>query len=231
MYVLVPPPSPALAHLALLCARGQPGGRWRHWTYSFIIVLYHVQTMFKLLLYCSCCFHWVMDLICYSVTVQFLALTNFVEVYVPVWTCIRFMCNRCVQLPCVLVCTICTACCSTQGWTGQPSAASSSSYRVTSWKRSKTSLKSIKEVYMRPKPLWFKKANLQLSVAQLSWYCVGKTMDSAHVDVVGYTAAVLEKHSESWAGNPIGGTLLAPDQTPAHQPDWLPDLQERIKEL
>lgn len=136
MYVLVPSPSPALAHLALLCARGQPGGRWRHWTYSFIIVLYHVQTMFKLLLYCSCCFHWVMDLICYSVTVQFLALTNFVEVYVPVWTCIRFMCNRCVQLPCVLVCTICTACCSTQGWTGQPSAASSSSYRVTSWKRS-----------------------------------------------------------------------------------------------
>ena len=44
-------------------------------------------------------------------------------------------------------------------------------------------------------------------------------MDSAYVDVVGYTAAVLERHSESWAGNPIGGTLLAPDQTPAHQPD------------
>ena len=29
-----PPPSPALAHLALLCARGQSGGRWRHWTYK-----------------------------------------------------------------------------------------------------------------------------------------------------------------------------------------------------
>ena len=49
------------------------------------------------------------------------------------------------------------------------------------------------------------------------------------MDVVGYTA-VSEKHSEGLAGNPIGGTLLAPDQNTGTSAR-LPHVQERTKEL